>query len=180
MDWWHCYNSPLLCRWLLQRPFCWHSLLVQICQRDIDMMYNTIDKDGSVLTLPLFTNINVHTQRYMFSHPNGLVLATHFAQIALLPRRLHLLTCAPRVWYSTTLPLQGTHSENTPSSHPLPTFSLSRPLLMSFSIVVSPCRALLSVIHKTGQCVLLIQAACKGVRSPPVQTRDIGCSSVCY
>ena len=48
------------------------------------MMYNTLDKDGSVKTLPLFTNINICTQWYTFSHPNGLLLATHFAQIALV------------------------------------------------------------------------------------------------
>ena len=46
------------------------------------MTYDTLDKDGNVKTLPLFTDINVHTQRYTFSHPNGLPFATQFAQIA--------------------------------------------------------------------------------------------------
>jgi len=32
----------------------------------------------------LFTDINVRTQRYTFSHPNGLLFATQFAQIALV------------------------------------------------------------------------------------------------
>src|ERR1700733_11236311 len=34
-----------------------------------------------VKTLPLFTDINVRTQRYTFSHPNGLLFATQLAQI---------------------------------------------------------------------------------------------------
>ena len=54
-----------------------------ICQRYIDMTYDTLDKDGNVKTLPLFTDINVRTQ-YAFSHPNGLLFATQFAQIALV------------------------------------------------------------------------------------------------
>ena len=55
-----------------------------IRQRYIDMTYDTLDKDGNVKTLPLFTDINVRTQRYTFSHPNGLLFATQFAQIALV------------------------------------------------------------------------------------------------
>ena len=48
------------------------------------MTYDTMDKDGVVRTLPLFGDINVRTQRYTFSHPNGLLFATQFAQIALV------------------------------------------------------------------------------------------------
>ena len=55
-----------------------------ICQRYIDMTYDTLDKNGSVKTLPLFTDINIRTQRYTFSHPNGLLFITQFAQIALV------------------------------------------------------------------------------------------------
>jgi fatty acid synthase subunit alpha len=55
-----------------------------IRQRYIDMTFDTLDKDGNVKTLPLFTDINVRTQRYTFSHPNGLLFATQFAQIALV------------------------------------------------------------------------------------------------
>jgi len=55
-----------------------------IHQRYIDMTCDTLDKDGSVKTLPLFTDINIRTQRYTFSHPNGLLFATQFAQIALV------------------------------------------------------------------------------------------------
>jgi fatty acid synthase subunit beta len=55
-----------------------------IHQRYMDMTYNTMDKDGSVKTLPLFGDINVRTPKYMFSHPTGLLFATQFAQIALV------------------------------------------------------------------------------------------------
>ncbi|KAI0938315.1 hypothetical protein AcV5_000021, partial [Taiwanofungus camphoratus] len=55
-----------------------------ICQQYMDMTYDTMDKDGNVKTLPLFGDINVRTQRYTFSHPSGLLLATQFAQIALV------------------------------------------------------------------------------------------------
>ncbi|KAI0368773.1 fatty acid synthase [Pilatotrama ljubarskyi] len=55
-----------------------------IRQRYMDMTYDTMDKDGNVKTLPLFGDINVRTQRYTFSHPNGLLFATQFAQIALV------------------------------------------------------------------------------------------------
>ncbi|KAI0749711.1 fatty acid synthase [Daedaleopsis nitida] len=55
-----------------------------IRQRYMDMTYDTMDRDGNVKTLPLFRDINVRTQRYTFSHPNGLLFATQFAQIALV------------------------------------------------------------------------------------------------
>jgi fatty acid synthase subunit alpha, fungi type len=55
-----------------------------IRKRYIDMTYDTLDKDGNVKTLPLFADINVRTQRYTSSHPNGLLFATQFAQIALV------------------------------------------------------------------------------------------------
>ncbi|KAH8100945.1 fatty acid synthase [Cristinia sonorae] len=55
-----------------------------IRQRYMDMTYDTLDKDGNVKTLPLFGDINLRTQRYTFSHPNGLLFATQFAQIALV------------------------------------------------------------------------------------------------
>ncbi|RDX57079.1 fatty acid synthase [Lentinus brumalis] len=55
-----------------------------IRQRYMDMTYDTMDKDGNVKTLPLFGDINNRTQRYTFSHPNGLLFATQFAQIALV------------------------------------------------------------------------------------------------
>jgi fatty acid synthase subunit alpha len=38
----------------------------------------------SVKTLPLFTDINIRTQRCAFRHPNGLLFAIQFAQIALV------------------------------------------------------------------------------------------------
>ena len=45
------------------------------------MTYNTMDKDRAVRTPSLLGGIDVHTQRYTFSHPNGLV---QFAQITLV------------------------------------------------------------------------------------------------
>ena len=52
--------------------------------RYMEMTYDAMDKDGVVRTLPLFGDINVRVQRYTFSHPNGLLFATQFAQIALV------------------------------------------------------------------------------------------------
>lgn len=56
----------------------------EIRQRYMDMSYDTMDKDGNVKTLPLFADIDVRTPAYTFSHPNGLLFATQFAQIALV------------------------------------------------------------------------------------------------
>ncbi|KIY43927.1 fatty acid synthase [Fistulina hepatica ATCC 64428] len=55
-----------------------------IRKRYMDMTYDTMDKDGHVRTLPLFADINIRTPKYTFSHPNGLLFATQFAQIALV------------------------------------------------------------------------------------------------
>ncbi len=55
-----------------------------IRQRYMDMTYDTIGKDGNIKTLPLFADIDVRTPKYTFSHPDGLLYATQFAQIALV------------------------------------------------------------------------------------------------
>ena len=55
-----------------------------ICQRYMDMSYDTMDKDGNVKTLPLFSDIDIRTPKYTFNHPNGLLFATQFAQIMLV------------------------------------------------------------------------------------------------
>ncbi|KAF5389975.1 hypothetical protein D9757_013855 [Collybiopsis confluens] len=55
-----------------------------IRQRYMDMSYDAMDKDGNVKTLPLFADIDIRTHKYTFSHPNGLLFATQFAQIALV------------------------------------------------------------------------------------------------
>ncbi|KAJ3783459.1 fatty acid synthase [Lentinula aff. detonsa] len=55
-----------------------------IRQRYMDMSYDTTDKDGHIKTLPLFADIDIRTPKYTFSHPNGLLFATQFAQIALV------------------------------------------------------------------------------------------------
>ena len=55
-----------------------------IRQRYMDMTYDAMDKDGNVKTLPLFADIDHRTPKYTFSHPNGLLYATQFAQIALV------------------------------------------------------------------------------------------------
>ncbi|CAE6460687.1 unnamed protein product [Rhizoctonia solani] len=55
-----------------------------IRQRYMAMSYDTTDKDGNVKTLPLFADIDIRTPQYTFSHPNGLLFATQFAQIALV------------------------------------------------------------------------------------------------
>lgn len=50
----------------------------------MDISYDTMDKDSNVKTLPLFADIDVRIPAYTFSHPNGLLFATQFAQIALV------------------------------------------------------------------------------------------------
>jgi hypothetical protein len=55
-----------------------------IRQRYIDMTYDTMDKDRSIKTLPLFADIDSRTPKYTFQHPTGLLFATQFAQIALV------------------------------------------------------------------------------------------------
>ncbi len=55
-----------------------------IRQRYMDMTYDAMDRDGNVKTLPLFADIDVRTPKHTFSHPNGLLFATQFAQIALV------------------------------------------------------------------------------------------------
>ncbi|KAJ7200860.1 acyl transferase domain-containing protein [Mycena pura] len=55
-----------------------------IRRRYKDMSYDTTDKDGNIKTLPLFADIDVRTPKYTFSHPQGLLFATQFAQIALV------------------------------------------------------------------------------------------------
>ena len=52
--------------------------------RCMEMTYDAMDKDSVIRALPLFGDINFRTQRYTFSHPNGLLFATQFAQIALV------------------------------------------------------------------------------------------------
>lgn len=56
----------------------------EIRQRYMDMTYDTLDKDGHVKTLPLFSDITNRTPQYTFKHPTGLLFATQFAQIALV------------------------------------------------------------------------------------------------
>ncbi|THV02954.1 hypothetical protein K435DRAFT_852388 [Dendrothele bispora CBS 962.96] len=56
----------------------------EIPQRYMDMSYDALDKDGNVRTLPLFADVDIRTPKYTFSHPNGLLFATQFAQIALV------------------------------------------------------------------------------------------------
>lgn len=56
----------------------------EIRERYMEMTYDTTDKDGHVKTLPLFADIDNRTPLYTFSHPNGLLYATQFAQIALV------------------------------------------------------------------------------------------------
>ncbi|CUA75193.1 fatty acid synthase subunit beta, fungi type [Rhizoctonia solani] len=55
-----------------------------IRKRYMTMSYDTTDKDGNIKTLPLFADIHVRTPQYTFRHPNGILFATQFAQIALV------------------------------------------------------------------------------------------------
>ncbi|WWD18974.1 hypothetical protein CI109_103431 [Kwoniella shandongensis] len=55
-----------------------------IRQRYMDLTYDTIDESGNFKTLPLFGDIDLYTTSYTFSHPQGLLFATQYTQIALV------------------------------------------------------------------------------------------------
>ncbi|WVQ81978.1 hypothetical protein IAT38_004105 [Cryptococcus sp. DSM 104549] len=55
-----------------------------IRQRYMDLTYDTVDASGKVKTLPLFGDIDLYTTSYTFSHPQGLLFATQYTQIALV------------------------------------------------------------------------------------------------
>lgn len=54
-----------------------------IRQRYMDLTYDTIS-NGNVKTQPLFSDIDLYTTSYTFSHPQGLLFATQYTQIALV------------------------------------------------------------------------------------------------
>ena len=55
-----------------------------IRQRYMDLTYDTVDDNGQIKTLPLFSDIDLYTTSYTFSHPQGLLFATQYTQIALV------------------------------------------------------------------------------------------------
>ena len=55
-----------------------------IRQRYMDLTYDTVDDNDNVKTLPLFGDIDLYTTSYTFSHPQGLLFATQYTQIALV------------------------------------------------------------------------------------------------
>ena len=55
-----------------------------IRQRYMDLTYDTVDDNGNIKTLPLFADIDLYTTSYTFSHPQGLLFATQYTQIALV------------------------------------------------------------------------------------------------
>ena len=131
-----------------------------IRQRYIDMTYDALDKDGSVKTLPLFTDINIRTQRYTFSPPTVFYSPTNLpgSHWSLL-RRPPLMTYTPRVLPNATPTSPVTRSENTVLSRQSPTFFQSHLLLMSSFTVASPCKALSSVTRKTGLTTLCVPSS---------------------
>lgn len=55
-----------------------------IRQRYMELTYDSIDENGQVKTQPLFGDIDLYTTSYTFSHPQGLLFATQYTQIALV------------------------------------------------------------------------------------------------
>jgi len=55
-----------------------------IRQRYMDLTYDSVDDSGNVKTRPLFGDIDLYTASYTFSHPQGLLFATQYTQIALV------------------------------------------------------------------------------------------------
>ena len=118
--------------------------------RYMEMTYDTMDKDGAVRTLPLFGDINMRTQRYTFSHPNGLLFATQFAQIALVvTEKAAFEDMQSKGFIQNNAVFAGHSLENTPL---LPQLLVSFPSLhssMLCSIVVLPCSVPWNVTLKT-------------------------------
>lgn len=56
----------------------------EIRQRYMEMTYQTTGEDGNVKTLPLFPDIDLRTQRFVFSSPTGALNLTQFSQISLV------------------------------------------------------------------------------------------------
>lgn len=55
-----------------------------IRQRYMDLRYDTVDESGQLKNHPLFSDIDLYTTSYTFSHPQGLLFATQYTQIALV------------------------------------------------------------------------------------------------
>ncbi|UZJ56206.1 hypothetical protein CBS101457_005526 [Exobasidium rhododendri] len=55
-----------------------------IRDRYMAMTYESTDEKGNVIPMPLFPEITSSSQSYTFSHPQGLLNATHFTQPALV------------------------------------------------------------------------------------------------
>lgn len=55
-----------------------------IRDRYMAMTYDVTDEDGNTTQMPLFPEITSSSQSYTFSHPQGLLNATHFTQPALV------------------------------------------------------------------------------------------------
>ncbi|PVU94326.1 hypothetical protein BB561_002640 [Smittium simulii] len=56
----------------------------KIRENYMSMIYETIDDEGNVQSLPLFPEINVNSPFYTFNSPNGLLSSTQFTQPSLL------------------------------------------------------------------------------------------------
>ena len=114
-----------------------------IRQRYMDMTYDMMDKDGHVKTLPLFAHIDVRTSNYTFSHPNGLLFATQFTQIALVvTEKAAFEDMRIRASSRRIALLLATHLENILPWLRSPTFSTSLPSSTSYSTVALLCNVL--------------------------------------
>src|SRR6266704_2532028 len=113
------------------------------------MTYDAMDKDGNIKTLPLFADINVRTLKYTFSHPNRLLFATQFAQIALVvTEKAAFEDMHMKGFVQNDCAFAG-HSLGEYSS--LASITDVLPSSMSVSIVVLRCNMQLNVIQKTDQ-----------------------------
>jgi len=55
-----------------------------IRQRYMALTYDSVDESGNLRNQPLFSDIDLYTTSYTFSHPQGLLFATQYTQIALV------------------------------------------------------------------------------------------------
>ncbi|OMJ08649.1 Fatty acid synthase subunit alpha [Smittium culicis] len=90
------------------------------------MIYESIDKDGNVVTTPLFPEITEDSLFYTFSSPNGLIYATQFTQPSLLLFEL--------AYYEDMLSNNLIRSDSPFAGHSLGEFSA----LGAFGGVLSP------------------------------------------
>ena len=116
----------------------------------LDMTYYTTDEDGNVKTFPPFTDIDTHTPKYTFSHPNSLLFATQFSQIALVTEKASLEDMCTKGSFKRIALLPVTRSVNIQLLPPSPMSCIFLSSSMLSFIVALPSSVQSNVMRTTG------------------------------